>query len=345
VTCLEKRGAFIFKVGMPRGILDADFAKKLVIPLDKNLARGTTLTGTKVVKVDANTVYLEDGVAIPFDYCCVAVGARNHSPAEPAPNIDESTVEGILGFYANVKKAIDAANSILIIGGGPVGLEIAGEIMQHHPSKSVTIVHKGPKLCDYQGALETSPAFLNMLTTAAAAKNITLKTKCFAKIDHIMSDLNENSYLSGPRYIELSDGTSIETDLIIPCIGMTPNGPSITGLPLDAAGYIKVNEFLQFDGFENIFALGDGALTDDIKLSTTAGSKKVAPMQPFGHADVVFHNICAMVAGRPLRAMKPSMVPFMVVPVGTEPKRGAVVGMPEPMHGMNEGEGLFRLGS
>ncbi|CAM9743989.1 unnamed protein product, partial [Ectocarpus sp. 12 AP-2014] len=33
-----------------------------------------------------------------------------------------------------------AAKSILVIGGGPIGIEMAGEIMEEMPGKSVTLV-------------------------------------------------------------------------------------------------------------------------------------------------------------------------------------------------------------
>lgn len=43
--------------------------------------------------------------------------------------------------FAENKKLV-AANSVLIIGGGPVGVELAGEIAVDFPTKKVKTIHK-----------------------------------------------------------------------------------------------------------------------------------------------------------------------------------------------------------
>jgi len=49
----------------------------------------------------------------------------------------------MLGSYAKVRGAIKDAQKILIIGGGPVGVELAGEIRAFYPAKEVTLVCAG----------------------------------------------------------------------------------------------------------------------------------------------------------------------------------------------------------
>ena len=57
----------------------------------------------------------------------------------------------------NYAEELKAADSVLIIGGGPVGLELAGEIATDMPSKKVTLVHSG------QNILESYPPRLGRL--------------------------------------------------------------------------------------------------------------------------------------------------------------------------------------
>jgi NADH dehydrogenase FAD-containing subunit len=46
---------------------------------------------------------------------------------------------------------VKAADSILIIGGGPVGVELAGEIVVDFPTKKVTLIQSGDRLIDFLG--------------------------------------------------------------------------------------------------------------------------------------------------------------------------------------------------
>ena len=43
-------------------------------------------------------------------------------------------------------EAVAAAKDILIVGGGPVGVELAGEIVEQHKDKNITIVSASEEL-------------------------------------------------------------------------------------------------------------------------------------------------------------------------------------------------------
>ncbi|KAL1807909.1 hypothetical protein ACET3Z_024899 [Daucus carota] len=47
---------------------------------------------------------------------------------------------------------IKSSQSILIVGGGPTGVELAGEIAVYFPERKVTLVHNGPRLMEMLGA-------------------------------------------------------------------------------------------------------------------------------------------------------------------------------------------------
>lgn len=46
---------------------------------------------------------------------------------------------------------LKAAKSVLIVGGGPTGVELAGEIVTDFPDKKVTLVHGGARLLEFVG--------------------------------------------------------------------------------------------------------------------------------------------------------------------------------------------------
>jgi NADH dehydrogenase FAD-containing subunit len=47
-----------------------------------------------------------------------------------------------------MQTSIESANHILVIGGGPTGIEFTGEVLAQHPDKSITLVHRNATLLD-----------------------------------------------------------------------------------------------------------------------------------------------------------------------------------------------------
>ena len=45
--------------------------------------------------------------------------------------------------YGETFEAIKDAHRITVIGGGPVGIELVGEIKAAYPTKEITLIHNG----------------------------------------------------------------------------------------------------------------------------------------------------------------------------------------------------------
>ena len=90
------------------------------------------------------------------------------------------------------------------------------------------------------------------------------------------------------------DNEDIEADLVVGCIGLPPNRDSINKLVdpahVDEHGRIKVNEYLQVEGFENIYAIGDCCNTSEDKMAAFAGK----------HGELVSANLLKELTGAPL---------------------------------------------
>lgn len=54
---------------------------------------------------------------------------------------------------------IKSSESVLIVGGGPSGVELAAEIAVDFPEKKVSLVHKGPRLLEFVGEKAAHKAF------------------------------------------------------------------------------------------------------------------------------------------------------------------------------------------
>jgi len=155
---------------------------------------------------------------------------------------------------------IKSASSILIVGGGPTGVELAAEIAVDFPDKKVTIVHKGVRLLEYIGQKASSK-------TLKWLKSKKVDVKLEQSVE-VRSSSEEN------KTYETSNGETIEADAHFLCTGK-PLGSAwlretLVKDDLDADGRIKVDENLRVKGRSNIFAIGD---ITDVQVSVINQNK------------------------------------------------------------------------
>ena len=79
---------------------------------------------------------------IPFDYLVVATGTRLVQPAGMRHDDKLSSVAYLQNHQNDVKKA----KSILIAGGGAVGVQMATDLKEFYPDKEITVVQSRPQL-------------------------------------------------------------------------------------------------------------------------------------------------------------------------------------------------------
>ena len=91
--------------------------------------------------VAENSVILLDGTCISFDFLVISTGNEGGVGKSV-----QTTRADRLAYFEAEAQLLAAASSVLIIGGGPAGIELAGEIKTDHPTLMVTLVHSGPAL-------------------------------------------------------------------------------------------------------------------------------------------------------------------------------------------------------
>jgi pyruvate/2-oxoglutarate dehydrogenase complex dihydrolipoamide dehydrogenase (E3) component len=118
--------AFIPYTGIFAGIPDSD--RHAIIN-----ARVTSLNDKSVVLDRA----WEGSEIVPFDYLIIATGTRLPAPGSMDSDEKTSSVEYFQKYQAGVKQA----QSIVIVGGGAIGVQMATDIKEIYPNKQVTLVH------------------------------------------------------------------------------------------------------------------------------------------------------------------------------------------------------------
>ncbi|ORZ29497.1 hypothetical protein BCR44DRAFT_136339, partial [Catenaria anguillulae PL171] len=123
VTLIDPKPYFSYTPGLVRALTDPHVLDSATIPHSAYLRRGHVILG-HVDHVGLTAVELQSGEHVPYDYCVVATGTVH--PASPQTSTLATT-------YRPRKLARDhaqlaQARSVLIVGGGALGVEMAAEI-------------------------------------------------------------------------------------------------------------------------------------------------------------------------------------------------------------------------
>jgi NADH dehydrogenase FAD-containing subunit len=125
-------------------VLAGDWSSNTLVPVT---SAGDKLVVGAVASVDdsAKTVTLEDGQVVKYDTLVLATGARTRGPGWVPLG---STLDSAKAMFESTKAEFDKAKKVVVIGGGPTGIELAAEVAEAHPEAKVTLVHSGKELLE-----------------------------------------------------------------------------------------------------------------------------------------------------------------------------------------------------
>ena len=204
------------------------------------------ITEEKIIKVDFNKKTLTSSKNNDFNYdqLLIATGSKNRKL--DIENLDKKIQNEII-YLRNIeeseeiKKRINIANEILVIGGGFIGLEIASSASQL--GKKVTIVEMGDQLMGRVIPKEIA----NMIQSVHEENGNTIYLK--TQIKKITKKNNSFQIL-------LNSKTTLSADLIIVGIGSSPNTSLFVESSLEINNGIITDEFSR-TSIPDVFAAGD----------------------------------------------------------------------------------------
>ena len=278
VTLVDFKSYFEYTPGILRCFVQPDFLKQLTcaLPASRNeLIRGT-MTGAS-----EDGVTLQDALGaerkLPFDYLVLAIGSTYADPIKPVES--EPTLGERTASWKEAASKLRSANTVIVVGAGPVGVELAGEILTVYPDKTVTFVDMAPTIL---------PGFDE--AAASYTKEWFRERGAEMRLGEGIDEIRTNSLL-------LKSGEVLEADVVYKCVGVMPNTSMLKDSPIFTSCFgfresIEVNDHLQLAGNPNIYCVGDmmSHSSRELKLGHTAEV----------NAHLAAHNILNDLHGKPL---------------------------------------------
>jgi len=295
VCLIEPRETFVHNVAALRAVTDPDWIGRLFLPYSRLLARGRVIQD-RAVRVDAGSVTLGSGEQIAADYIVLATGSRYPFPAKP--DLDEAAAASARLHAAH--RALAGARHALLLGAGPVGLELAGEIKAAWPEKPVTIIDPARDILS--GAYPDE--FRAELRSQLAALGVTLILGTPLAGEPPTAPATAQAFTATTR-----DGTAIAVGIWFRCYGAEPVTGYLAGGLQTARqddGHLRVTGQLQLQGHPAVFAIGDITAIPEAKRAQAA----------LAHAQVAAANIASLISGSPDLASYSPQPPGISVPLG-----------------------------
>jgi NADH:ubiquinone reductase (H+-translocating) len=266
--------------------------------------------------LDGRTVRLRDGSSLPFDVLVLAIGAVSASFG--VPGVEEHALElkslldaervraHILHSFETASIALTSgqgldanALDVVIVGGGPTGVELAGGIRELYDgvlardfrdldvrAANITLVEATDRVLG-----TFAPRLSDSAAMALRKRNIVLALG--TGVDRVI-----------PGGVELADGRKILGGTVIWAAGVRANPLAVEfGLPTGRGGRVAVLPDLTIDGHPELFVVGDvaaspsddGAPLPQVAQVAIQGGRHVAkqierrleglPSKPFRYKD------------------------------------------------------------
>ncbi|KAK9719118.1 hypothetical protein K7432_004983 [Basidiobolus ranarum] len=307
ITLVDRRDGFVHFMGMTRALTEPDFGEKLWVPY-RNVPwlshPSITVRQGIIREITANNVKLADNGEINFDYLIMALGQSRGTPIGVSASTKGEFMKELLKHHYDIKDS----KSVVVVGGGAVGIEMAADVKCDFPEKDVTLIHSralpisGPFRDEFrqevvrilredigvnmilgERVIKENPLSSSTKTAKDPSDTLTelisevqlSETKSATNHEDILPEL-----ISTIKYnIELTTTSqrNIKADWVINCTGTknkasVVNLPSSTDEPIFSQNAIRVNKTMQIDDpkYSHIFAIGDVCNRSVMKLAGLA---------------------------------------------------------------------------
>jgi apoptosis-inducing factor 2 len=234
VVMISPSDQFFWKIGAPRAIVNP--AKlpvdKVLVPIADGFKSYSTdqfeFVKAYATSIDPATKTIQTSASAPvhYDSLVIASGTSFTAPIWSTSGGAEQLAAGI----KDIHERLPSAKTVLVAGGGPAGVETAGELGElYGGKKEITIVSGATQL-------------LHKLKNASVGKDAEARLAKMG-VKTINDNVKVNAYHTdgGKTTVQLTNGTDMVVDVFIEATGDKPNNQFVPKAWLNERGLVKTD--------------------------------------------------------------------------------------------------------
>jgi NADPH-dependent 2,4-dienoyl-CoA reductase/sulfur reductase-like enzyme len=250
------------------------------------------------------TLRLADGTTLGYSTMVVATGARARElPGLPRPAVHYLRT---LDDARRLRGALESARSVVVVGAGFIGSEVAAAVAEH--GAAVIVVEPTA----YPLARVLGDVIGERLASLHARRGVRLA------LGRAVCEVHADGTGPAPYVVTLDDGTELTADLVVAGIGAAPNTGWLAGSGVLVEDGVVCDEFCR-TSVPGVFAVGDVAhwpnklfgesmriehWTNAIEQSAAVAWNITHPDRPRGYAPVPYvwsdqYGLRLQIVGRP----------------------------------------------
>ncbi|ORX62595.1 FAD/NAD(P)-binding domain-containing protein [Hesseltinella vesiculosa] len=318
VTLIDTKDSFEYTPGMVKMLVRPEETTSLRVRHDAYVKNGSVVVGyAQRIREDGKAVEVNNKM-IELDYLVIGTGSTYRSKIK---SFDVSALYRMSQLSTEYNE-LKMAKSVLIIGGGLVGCELASEIALHEfpdepKKKKVTVIESHDCLVYRSSPSQQRKAleYLNEIGVTVILNERMIDFDGYESKTYL--GISGNMYPNFDK-VYLATGTAPCSQII-----RQSNMPDILEERVDVRDRIKVKRTLQLDHpeFDHIFAGGD---VTNIKEEKTGYSATLAGV-------CIARNICRMEKGKaPLQQGEKGTLPAPLNPLHGNKDHGGIGRQPLP---------------
>uniref|UniRef100_A0A4W4EE64 Ferroptosis suppressor protein 1 n=1 Tax=Electrophorus electricus TaxID=8005 RepID=A0A4W4EE64_ELEEL len=308
---IDPSDAFHHNIAALRASVQSGLAQQTFIPYKETF--GLSFLQGRAIQTDttAQIVALDNGKEVHYSHLILCTGTHGPFPGN---------CSAVHSYQKAVKQYEDVVKEVNL----PVCYNNSDfcSLKTEYPNKKVILIHSHEDLADSE----------LLLSVRNQAKNILLEKGVELILGQKVSNLNELEFNVTQKgmVIKTNKKEQITIDLAICCTGNKINSgayKSSLGGSMAENGALKVNEHMQVEGFDNIYAVGDCSNISEPKMAYHAGL----------HAKVAATNIVSSLSGKSLTSYHTGNI-TMVVAMGRDDGVGQFNGYKLPRFLVTKGK-------
>ena len=250
---------------------------------------------SKVAELKENEVHLDTGEVVEFDYAIIATGSAAKGFADLKIR-DKQDIETRTRQWEKHANDLKIAKKVAIIGGGTVGVELAGEIADYYSDKEIVLYQRGNRLLQHLPVKASNKAYKVLSDLGVKGMLNSAVTSFEEKDKYVITDSMGN--VQKYDLVYKSFGNYYESEYLKENVTSLVNNNS----------QLIVNDFLQLKNNTRIWAIGDINNVPEIKLGTLA----------IKQAKLTAVNLIRQFSGKSLKRYKPVKGSLSFITLGTK---------------------------